>query len=192
METSLSFVFIVAIVMCWSALMTGGQATDESFSFRLLRPDEDPGVKFSSGPVRFWMDCAITCGDDWNCDGYRFVSGTCELYKDSSRKLQTPTPASEQIIIYGKVYRGCYRDSQTRRDFPVTTGRQTPQHPDLCRKSCGQKGYYYAALQNTDECYCGKFYGNQGRVPDSECNQGCLGNEHVMCGGPWRNSVYTV
>ncbi|XP_074659260.1 uncharacterized protein LOC141912006 [Tubulanus polymorphus] len=78
---------------------------------------------------------------------WRTSSGFVVLVRHNITCLMTMNLGLDGFNITMKVYRGCYRDCNTR-DFTFTTGRQTPQHPDFCRKSCGQKGYYYAAVQN--------------------------------------------
>lgn len=47
-------------------------------------------------------------------------------------------------------------------------------------------------LQNSDECYCGDGFGKHGEADESECNMACTGASKQKCGGPSRNSVYTL
>lgn len=38
--------------------------------------------------------------------------------------------------------------------------------------------------------FCGNAYGTYGETSYTECNMPCTPMPKVMCGGPWRNSVY--
>ena len=40
-------------------------------------------------------------------------------------------------------------------------------------------------------CNCDQRYGNYGRAPESECNMKCRGDGNQICGGGYRNSVYS-
>merc|ERR1711934_92538 len=64
--------------------------------------------------------------------------------------------------------------------------------PMKCRKYCKERGYKYAGVQATSECFCGyyppseKFLARQ----QSECNSQCPRDKGFMCGGAWRMNVY--
>ncbi|XP_071128243.1 sialate:O-sulfotransferase 2-like [Mytilus edulis] len=89
-------------------------------------------------------------------------------------------------------YIGCFADD-SRRHLPsnfieLRKGITLAQ----CRKHC--KGYKYLGLQVRVQCFCGNRL-IQSRYPqksDRECNMRCLEEPSRMCGGFWRNSVYTV
>lgn len=53
-------------------------------------------------------------------------------------------------------------------------------------------GYGFMGLQYGKECYCGDDYGKYGSVPDEECNKPCDGANDQMCGGTWRQSIYSL
>ena len=40
-------------------------------------------------------------------------------------------------------------------------------------------------------CFCGQQYGKYGRAAESDCNVKCYGDERQICGGDYRNSVYS-
>ncbi|CAM9955524.1 unnamed protein product, partial [Laminaria digitata] len=52
--------------------------------------------------------------------------------------------------------------------------------------------YKYLGLQFSQECFCGDTYfsAEQGPIATEACFMPCSGDEHVVCGGPWANSVY--
>ena len=52
--------------------------------------------------------------------------------------------------------------------------------------------YKYAGVQNGDQCFCGDTYGKYTKKPDSECNKTCRGESTQMCGGRWRNAIYST
>lgn len=49
-------------------------------------------------------------------------------------------------------------------------------------------------LQYSQDCFCGDTYYTAERdaVPTADCNMQCLGDDSVICGGPWANSIYIV
>lgn len=83
---------------------------------------------------------------------------------------------------------GCWRDT-AKRDLngPAKTGwgQNTPNN---CVKFCKGKGFSYAGLQYSNQCFCGNRYGTYGKA--TNCNKNCSGNKDYICGGTWANSVY--
>jgi hypothetical protein len=47
-------------------------------------------------------------------------------------------------------------------------------------------------VQYYSHCFCDNEFGQYGSAPEAECNTACRGDDSVMCGGPWRNSVFSV
>ncbi|XP_066282938.1 beta-1,3-glucan-binding protein-like [Branchiostoma lanceolatum] len=88
-------------------------------------------------------------------------------------------------------YLGCYIDHEDVRDFPyvVTWTDLTPQK---CIRHCSDLGFDYAGLQYGVECFCGARYGTYGQAPESDCHIACAGGGAHMCGGGWRNSVWST
>jgi glucan endo-1,3-alpha-glucosidase len=64
--------------------------------------------------------------------------------------------------------------------------------PIVCYHKCRSKGFAYFALQYYHYCYCGNSYNMYGKRPSSECRYKCSGDKSKMCGGSWRNSVYST
>ncbi len=54
------------------------------------------------------------------------------------------------------------------------------------------QGFLYAGLQNSNQCFCGNSYGEHGAAPIEDCKSECKGNSEQICGGSWRNSIYSV
>jgi hypothetical protein len=61
--------------------------------------------------------------------------------------------------------------------------------PALCSAIC--TGFKFFGVQDTNNCFCGNDYGNQGgKAPEDDCDSPCSGDSSAMCGGPFRNSIY--
>lgn len=41
-------------------------------------------------------------------------------------------------------------------------------------------------------CFCGNDFGLYDKKPEKECRVACTGNADQICGGGWRNSIYTT
>jgi hypothetical protein len=84
-------------------------------------------------------------------------------------------------------YIGCFKDDISR-DLSSNsfTGSVSIEQ---CRLNC--KDFEYLSLQYGTECYCGKSYGRLGEATDTDCGVKCSGNGAQICGGGWRNSVYS-
>jgi hypothetical protein len=79
-------------------------------------------------------------------------------------------------------YLGCYRDAG-ERDLPLFIGAHMTD--SQCHAGCHFRGYRYAGLQSSRECWCGHSYGSHG-----EEASGCsCETDHI---GGWRNCVYDV
>ena len=91
-------------------------------------------------------------------------------------------------------YVGCFKDNPEHRDFigmfalPSSGEKEAKSSPELCKDFCN--GYYYFALQNGGDCYCGNRFGKYGVAPEEDCHQICNTDTTKMCGGTLRNSVY--
>ena len=53
-------------------------------------------------------------------------------------------------------------------------------------------GFKFFGLQWRAHCFCGNEFGKYGKKPDEECRVACTGNADQICGGGWRNSIYTT
>jgi hypothetical protein len=83
-------------------------------------------------------------------------------------------------------YIGCYTDDSNRA-LPVFLGVKNSIRE--CRDAGQQAGYPYVGLQWYGECWVGNTIGYQ-LVDDSECNTPCKAGG--MCGGGYRNSIYSA
>ncbi|XP_074649121.1 uncharacterized protein LOC141904433 [Tubulanus polymorphus] len=89
------------------------------------------------------------------------------------------------------IYIGCYIDFSTDRDLLNEWETTTPMDTRKCLTECQTRGYVYAGLQYSEECFCGRSYGKHGgRRADTECGMKCAGNSDQICGDAYRNSIY--
>jgi len=85
-------------------------------------------------------------------------------------------------------YIGCFVDNSDR-DLPIfqeTLGMT----PELCADIC--RGHKYFGLQWYSQCFCGDTYGKYASSTEDDCSTPCSGAPDVMCGGVWRNSIYSL
>jgi hypothetical protein len=61
--------------------------------------------------------------------------------------------------------------------------------PQFCSGLC--QGFKFFGLQDSNQCFCGNDYGNQGgKISESSCNVPCTGDASTMCGAGSTNSIY--
>ncbi len=88
-------------------------------------------------------------------------------------------------------YIGCYTDNESRELPHAIAMDRSDMTPNVCRSLCRSAGYNFAGTQFHSQCFCGNDLRGQ-RVADAECNTPCTGDNRKMCGGTWRNSIYTT
>ena len=88
--------------------------------------------------------------------------------------LQDGTNSDNSRIIDSSGYKGSFGDLTIEK----------------CIGLC--KGYAYAAVQNTDECWCGNKLNKMTILPDSDCNMKCSGDQTQYCGGSYKLNLYSV
>ena len=81
----------------------------------------------------------------------------------------------------------CYEDSKDRI-LPKRVGKYDDNQSSRCIAAC--KGYKYAGMQNTNECYCGNILPTATLQRPGECPNICPGNANEKCGGRWRMNIY--
>ncbi|OAQ20922.1 WSC domain-containing protein [Thermosulfurimonas dismutans] len=92
-------------------------------------------------------------------------------------------------------YLGCFKDQGdpyglNGRDLAAFGFGSDKMTPDLCMRECARRGYRYAGVQYSSQCFCGNSYGKYG--PATNCNMNCTGDKNQICGGNWANSIYNV
>ncbi|EDO38483.1 predicted protein, partial [Nematostella vectensis] len=88
-------------------------------------------------------------------------------------------------------YVGCYMDHTPERDlpYPISVRDITP---NACRLACKHSKHAYAGLQYGYLCRCGDTYGKYAKLDDFQCSSPCKGDPSKICGGFFRNSIYTT
>ena len=63
--------------------------------------------------------------------------------------------------------------------------------PGLCKQACYDNTFFFAGVQNSQECWCGNTAPPQDKlVPTEECSSDCRGDPSQKCGGSFRMNVY--
>ena len=114
-------------------------------------------------------------------------------FTDRNSYSKWPHYILQDYSMISESYVGCFKDEGETRG---TSGRDLSGHfvfdrdmtIDLCVFLCRNKGYKYAGVQYSKECFCGNNYGIYGVA--TNCNYLCSGNENLICGGFWANSIY--
>lgn len=110
----------------------------------------------------------------------------------SARSLQSRTYNS--VITRAPAawtYHGCWTD-QGDRQLGGASYAADNMTPSTCIAFCESKGYSFAGVEYSRECFCGyKLKSVSTRQDDLECNMGCSGDSDLKCGGPNRLNVYT-
>uniref|UniRef100_A0A1I8G3G0 WSC domain-containing protein n=1 Tax=Macrostomum lignano TaxID=282301 RepID=A0A1I8G3G0_9PLAT len=63
---------------------------------------------------------------------------------------------------------------------------------EFCGGFCSLGGFPYFGVQDKMQCFCGSSYGRFGISNEADCNYPCSGNSSQVCGGRWRNSVFSL
>lgn len=108
--------------------------------------------------------------------------------EDGSIGLYTGAELSSDTSC-SSVYQGCYVDAPTRAlpRLLMSSGATV----ETCVAAALARGYAYAGLQSRGQCFAGDTLAYN-RAYEADCNQPCDANGAQICGGPWRNSVYTT
>ncbi|KAI8616934.1 aspartic peptidase domain-containing protein [Chytriomyces sp. MP71] len=84
---------------------------------------------------------------------------------------------------------GCFQDSQTRVLTRLMNRGSTT--PSFCFNSCSASGFYYAGVENGNECWCGNSL-PVATLPSSTCSTPCSGDTGQTCGGPWALNIFST
>ncbi|KAL0942681.1 copper radical oxidase [Colletotrichum truncatum] len=111
----------------------------------------------------------------------------------STVKRDLPVVISNELPN-GYSYLGCYSDNVASRQLSlanyVDDGNMTQES---CIRFCQGKGFPYAGVEYSSECYCGYTLSrNTESQPDTACNYPCTGNKTEACGAGDRLSVFNT
>ncbi|KAI0505997.1 WSC domain-containing protein [Xylaria bambusicola] len=104
-------------------------------------------------------------------------------------------PFTDMTKKLGWKYVACAEDpagqSRTLSDLSID---QQDMTVDKCIATCGDKGFEYAGVEYTSQCFCGHGIPKD-RLPANgttgDCSMPCAGNSDQFCGGAARVSIYT-
>ncbi|XP_071099719.1 cell surface hyaluronidase CEMIP2-like [Haliotis cracherodii] len=100
-----------------------------------------------------------------------------------------PQAEPEPVPLLGQS-RGCAVDTWRRDMGDMTIRLYRSMTRGFCVQRCGQNGYRYAGLQNSNECWCSDSFGLYGS--GEGCTKECSAKTGRSCGGGWRNEVFTT
>jgi len=87
-------------------------------------------------------------------------------------------------------YLGCWTDDSGKRDLSYLAYSDLSNKIEKCVKTCSDKGFFFAGVQDSSSCYCGNSYGSYGTA--ITCNSECKSDANQVCGGPSANSVFAI
>ena len=87
---------------------------------------------------------------------------------------------------------GCYTEGSAGRR--ALTGSSYADSVNMtvgsCVAYCRGKGFKWAGVEYSQECYCGAAVSNGGAPAESGCDMLCRGSKYEYCGGGGRLNVY--
>jgi len=105
----------------------------------------------------------------------------------------TPTPgleSTQQTLLAGWSQIGCIAEGTNGRALTGATYTDTVNMTlNSCASYCGGKGFKYAGVEWSQECYCGSSLLNgasTNTVSADQCSNACTGDSFMNCGGPQR------
>lgn len=112
-------------------------------------------------------------------------------------------PTNPALVNIGQktqyAYQGCYTEGSSGRSLGGSGSYSTTSKNmtvEFCAKTCHSKGFIYAGVEYSQECYCNNAGVGHGGVPapggDADCSMLCAGNKAEFCGGSSRLSVYQL
>ena len=93
----------------------------------------------------------------------------------------------QHVLVEGK----CFVDNEGgRRVLPHKAHYSSKNTIEICKKLCFEKGYQYAGVEYSKECFCGNYLPQKFAKRQSDCNMDCSGDKSQKCGGGNRINVY--
>jgi parallel beta-helix repeat protein len=151
------------------ALQSGSPAIDTGASISLVTTD----INGASRPQ----------GTAYDIGAYEFGgSSPTPTATPTPPPTSTPTPTSSNYV-------GCFTDDANRA-LPVELA-SSGATVESCTAAAKAAGLTYAGLQYGGWCFGGNTLGYV-QVSESECDMPCTADSSQICGGSWRNSIYST
>ncbi|KAI0065291.1 WSC-domain-containing protein [Artomyces pyxidatus] len=104
-------------------------------------------------------------------------------------------PAGASVVPFSGAWisQGCFSDSTSQRTLErrVDAGNVTVESCTAeCQSESFDTGFTVAGLEFGQECWCGTQIAPGLSLPQSACDQACVGNSSEVCGGPNALEVY--
>ncbi|ORY86870.1 hypothetical protein BCR37DRAFT_376149 [Protomyces lactucae-debilis] len=99
-----------------------------------------------------------------------------------------PPPAASGTWSSVGCLQDFYPNTRTLQGYSVTSNSMTPQ---VCMSTCQAKGFTYAGVEYSGECYCDSQIRNNPQTVSS-CSMACSGDSSQTCGGSNAIQVYTL
>eukprot|EP01059_Diplonema_ambulator_P016847 TRINITY_DN28820_c0_g1_i1.p1 TRINITY_DN28820_c0_g1~~TRINITY_DN28820_c0_g1_i1.p1 ORF type:complete len:2516 (+),score=639.61 TRINITY_DN28820_c0_g1_i1:711-7550(+) len=124
--------------------------------------------------------CKMACSGDSSeyCGG----SSTQRVYSFST----IPSVPTAELV-------GCFEDDISNRKLTGFYYTDTANTVEDCNAVCHHNGYDYYGVQYGSQCFCGNVTGFMAspRTSIDKCDNTCPGNSSEICGGGWKNSIYS-
>ncbi|KIV86256.1 hypothetical protein PV11_01876 [Exophiala sideris] len=139
--------------------------------------------------------CSMTCAGNTN----ELCGGPNALSLFQNKLYQQPGNPSTVNITGSSAkfgYLGCYTEGTSGRALGGSASYSTTSSSmtvEMCVAACYAKGYDYAGVEYSDECYCNNIgITNGATTASSGCSMICDGNQAEYCGGSNRVNVYEL
>lgn len=160
------------------------------------------GFKYAG--VEYGDECY--CGNDLfqpkvvDSDCYEACAGDSTQLCGSPNRINIylaatpPTPPGPVLIVGDNdseyQYQGCYVDTVSPRTFCGYSFTSSSMTAATCAAECYNRGFAYAGVEYSSECYCNSTPPTTSEVDDAECSMVCSGDSAHTCGGGARLGVY--
>ncbi|KAI0065083.1 WSC-domain-containing protein [Artomyces pyxidatus] len=104
-------------------------------------------------------------------------------------------PVGGSVVPFAGAWisQGCFSDSTSQRTLQrrVDVGNVTVESCTAeCQAESSNTGFTIAGLESGQECWCGTKIEPGLSIPESACDQACIGDSSEVCGGPNSLQIY--
>ncbi|KIV92643.1 hypothetical protein PV10_03916 [Exophiala mesophila] len=205
---------------CWSdaggsRTLSGSYTTDSKMTLELCARTaqsanykyfglEYAGECFAGNSIRESASQLSSSGCNMKCKGNDTQicggPGALSLFQNTGF-IQPGNPALVNISAQNAqyAYKGCFTEGSSGRSLGGSGSYSTASSSmtvEFCAEACFAKGYSWAGVEYSRECFCNNIGLTNGGSPapggDADCSMLCDGNKGQYCGGPSRLNVYQL